>query len=50
MKVEFTINERKEEQHKLLSFLQIFAKMLLIGWNVTIIDPKIDGEDVGLYD
>ena len=49
MKVEFTINERKEEQHKLESFLRIFAQMLLVGWDVTITDPKIDDEFVQLY-
>ena len=49
MKVEFTITEGKEDQHKLERFLRIFAEILLAGWDVTIVEPKIDGEDVMLY-
>lgn len=49
MKVEFTINERKEDQYRLVRFLRIFAEILLAGWDVTIVEPKIDGEDVQLY-
>lgn len=49
MKVEFEIPEHKENQHKLVRFLRIFAEMLLAGWDVTIVEAKIDGEDVVLY-
>lgn len=49
MKVEFEIPERKENQHKIVRFLRIFAEMLLAGCDVTIVDAKIDGEDVVLY-
>jgi len=49
MKVEFEVPENKENTNKLLRFLRIFAEMLLAGWDVTIVDAKIDGEDVMLY-
>lgn len=49
MKVEFEITERKEDQYKLERYLRIFAEILLAGWDVTIVDPKIDGEEIKLY-
>ena len=50
MKVEFEITERKEDQHILERWLKVFAQMLLTGWDVTIVDPKIDGENIKLYE
>lgn len=49
MKVEFEITERKEDQNILERYLRILAEILLAGWDVTIVEPKIDGESVNLY-
>ena len=49
MKVEFEITERKDDQYKLEEYLRIFAEILLVGWDVTIVEPKIDGEFIKLY-
>ena len=45
MKIEFNFNVRKEDEPRILSWVRLFAKAVLMAEDETIIDAKLDGED-----
>lgn len=45
MKVELTLNIRKEDEPKFIIWFRLFALQILLAEDETFIDAKIDGED-----
>ena len=51
MKIEFKINVDEDREPKMLEYLNVFAKMLLLGEDETLVDVKINDvavEDTGI--
>ena len=44
MKIEFKINVDKDREPKMLEYLNVFSKMLLLGEDETLVDVKINDE------
>ncbi len=49
MKIEIHSSIRKADEWRILRWLRIFAKMVLMSEDETFFDVKVDGKDISLY-